>query len=108
MPGKTMYVTPAGDGVAFASGEPNGFADITDGSSNTVGIFECGSENAVPWSAPQDFDVGMLASVEFDTGHPGTFNAAMCDGSTHALSKFMSAEVFQGMCIIADGKLTEW
>ncbi len=107
-PGKTMYVTPAGEDVAFGAGEPNAIGKIADGMGNTVAIFECGSENAVPWTAPQDFDVSMLASLDFGSGHVGVFNAAMCDGSVHSISKNREPEWFQGICNIADGELADW
>ena len=102
-PGWTDYVTPLSDDSILTPGVGAGFADITDGSSNTIMVMEVGQSQQVPWTSPRDIEIDTLESLDLDNGHPGTVLVTMADGSTHAISKLIEAEKFIGSTKKSDG-----
>lgn len=102
-PGWTDYVTPLSDDSILTPGVGAGFADITDGSSNTIMVMEVGQSQQVPWTSPRDIEIDTLESLDLDNGHPGTVLVTMADGSTHAISKLTEAEKFIGATKKSDG-----
>ena len=55
-PGYTLYQRPTGNGAFDAGdGTQTTFADITDGSSNTIMIVQVDPAAAVPWTKPADY-----------------------------------------------------
>lgn len=110
--GHTMLLTPVTEASIFSQTPEDGrlgagFADITDGTSNTMMIVQGGAKNAVPWTSPQDLNVEDLADINFDSGHPGTFCVALGDGSTHSVSKQMDVDEFVSACVMNDGEAFE-
>jgi len=110
--GHTMAVVPVTQASVISQNPEDGnlgieFADVTDGLSNTMLFVEAGVEYAVPWTAPRDLDVEKLSDAAFDTGHPGTFCAALGDGSTHSVSQQMDVESLVGGCVINDGEVIQ-
>jgi RNA polymerase sigma factor (sigma-70 family) len=84
--GFTFYQVFTGPGALFDGSEGKRFADVTDGTSNTVLAVE--AAKAVPWTKPEDvpFDEGNpLPKVggQFDLG----FHAAFADGAVLMISK---------------------
>jgi hypothetical protein len=55
--GKTRYVAPRDAGTIFRGAEPVSLRDVTDGTSNTVMVFDAGDQHAVIWTKPDDWDV---------------------------------------------------
>lgn len=74
-------------------GEPRLFADITDGTSNTLLLVDVPAANAVHWMAPQDADESLILAIRPNMGltFPGGFNVAFVDGSTRFLSENLTA-----------------
>jgi hypothetical protein len=81
-----------------------GFADITDGSSNTWMVVE--SQNEVPWTKPEDlpFDPAMPLPA---LGVPGRtdFFVVTCDGAAHRLPKNTDERTLKGMITRNGGEL---
>jgi prepilin-type processing-associated H-X9-DG protein len=103
--GTTTYLGIGGEGTIFESNPANGLVplktnpklfqakpvltlrDVTDGTSNTLMIAE--SDDAVPWSKPQDFDYSPRGGIRgrISTLHAGGFTAAFADGSVRFLPR---------------------
>ncbi|GIW85979.1 MAG: hypothetical protein KatS3mg108_0303 [Isosphaeraceae bacterium] len=81
-PGMTSYRVVTSEGTPFGVEAGPALAEITDGTSNTIGVVEAVEE--VPWTKPEEFplgdDLGAL-SRQFGSAHPGGFNAGFLDGS---------------------------
>ncbi len=80
------------------------FRDVTDGLSNTIVIVEVKPENAVPWTAPQDY--------EFDAKDPakglfvepdGRFNTALGDGAAIRIQADTKPETLHALFGMNDG-----
>jgi hypothetical protein len=108
-PGHTMLQTPVGEGTIFGGDEPITFGKITDGTSNTLWLVEVAAEQALPWTAPRDY--------EFDPDDPaaglnitidGRFVAGMTDGSVHSLSGEIDAETLLHLFQMNDGHPVDW
>lgn len=90
--GHTVYqfpVSPADSEspALYVEGEPGvTFADITDGSVNTVMVVVVSESAAVPWTKPQDWEFDPDAPLrDLGGAFPGGFIVGMCDGSTNFL-----------------------
>jgi RNA polymerase sigma factor (sigma-70 family) len=82
-PNGTFYQVFVGPHAAFEKHEVMGFANITDGTSNTLLIVEAAS--AVPWTKPEDLHFDEDEPLpELGGLYPGIFNAALADGTVHA------------------------
>jgi len=94
-PGWTDYVAPMSDDSVLMPGVGSGFADITDGTSNTIMVIEVGASQQVPWTSPTDIDIDTLESLaDLDNGHPGRVLVAMADGSVRTISNLSPIENF--------------
>src|SRR5690606_17108762 len=55
--GLSNYVVPVGEEFLFdGTAEGASFRRVTDGTSNTIALLEVDDENAVPWTAPEDWE----------------------------------------------------
>jgi type II secretory pathway pseudopilin PulG len=85
---RTDYLFVTGPGTIFEelpSGRPVRFADVTDGTSNTIYIIETAQANA-HWAEPKDLDVSQLGSLP-PGSHPSGTLAGFTDGSVRSLDK---------------------
>ncbi len=94
--GKTVYLAPRGKATIFPGGKAEGvkIADVTDGTANTVLVFEADDPRAVVWTKPDDWEVGPELKTDGLFGHhPGGTNAAFADGSVHFLKQTIAPAV---------------
>lgn len=103
--GRTNYVVPVGNGAIFDAEQPTRFADIRDGTSNTLMIVEVDDEHAPIWTKPDDLpfdpsDPGKWLSRAFEGG----FNAALGDGSTRHLKLFDKPDMLRILFTRAGGE----
>lgn len=81
-PGYTTFLAPVGEGTAFGQDKPIRLEDIRDGIAETILLVEVNPENAVPWTAPQDyaFEVANPAAG-LAIGEDGRFLACLVNGA---------------------------
>jgi RNA polymerase sigma factor (sigma-70 family) len=83
---QTFYQAFAGKGTVFEPGEKITFANITDGSSNTLMVVE--AADPVPWTKPEDLPFDPEKPLPKLGGEfPDLVVAAFCDGSVHIIEK---------------------
>jgi prepilin-type processing-associated H-X9-DG protein len=105
----TRYVVINGPGAIFDGVKASGFADIRDGSMNTLLVVEA-AEAEIPWMEPKDLNLGamnlMLHSEDLgiSSHHPGGANVVMADGSVHFLPSSMPAQEVQSLVTAAGGE----
>lgn len=97
--GKTQIVAPYGEGLLY---EPNRdrvrIADITDGTSNTIMVYETKPNQAVVWTKPEDPTVDLSKPFDFlNTREPGAFPLVMCDGSVLFVRDGIEPERVKGL-----------
>jgi len=93
----TSFLMLTGEGAFCSEGSPTRFADITDGTSNTIALIE--SDHEVPWTKPEDFSysaVGPLPKLS-----PARL-VAMGDGSIRRLPEMTDKE-FRTFVTRSDG-----
>jgi hypothetical protein len=105
--GMTTYLTPRNKNSAFPPPDENAdpkvirglrLADVTDGTSNTIGVVEVNDDHAVTWTQPDDYeypDDDPLKGLRNTWGQ--VFQAAFCDGSVQALSITLNADVLKAL-----------
>ena len=104
---KTVYQGFEAEGTIFDPDELElGFANIADGSSNTILCVEANEDVAVEWTKPQDlpFDKDR-ADANVGELRPGGFVAVFCDGSTHFISSRIDLETLVNLILRNDGNV---
>jgi hypothetical protein len=104
-PGKTNYLTVRGPNTVFPGAKAVRFADITDGTSNTIMAVEVSDQKAVIWTKPDDFEYDEKNPIAGLVGlRPGGFNAVICDGSVRFISASIDANVLKLLFMRNDGQ----
>lgn len=104
--GKTIYQAVVGDDKAFQLKKSTDFADITDGTSNTIAAVETDAEHAVAWTQPEDWspDDKSPMSGLLKRGGVG-FLVLFADGSVHIVGQNGDAENFKAMLTRKGGEV---
>jgi len=98
----THYMAIVGEQALFRGGEPTCFAEVLDGTSNTLMIVEV-RESATHWMEPVDLDMEQMqmrpngGSSEMGSWHPGGAQAVFADGSTHFLSETIDTATLKAL-----------
>src|SRR5262249_37668547 len=100
----TRYLGFSGKGALFDGATGKKFADIIDGTSNTLMVVE--AAKGVPWTKPEDLPFGDGKLVPL-VANPkkGGFSAAYCDGSVRFLKNTIKEETLRALITIAGGEV---
>ena len=98
---KNAYFMMVGDGAAFTTGRPTTFADITDGSSNTIGIVKVNRD--IPWTKPEDIAYTIDGSLPEDLA-PNQFFIGLLDGVVVKGPKKLKARDFHALITRSGGE----
>ena len=101
------YFVPTGEATMFPDRkEGMKFAQLTDGSSNTIMAVE--AKRAIPWTKPEDIAVHSDGPLPpFGGYHPGGFNALFADGSVRFISSTIDRTVLHNLFTPAGGEVIE-
>ena len=102
-PGFTNYLGIVGTNACFHPTAPRAFSEMTDGTGNTLMVFEVAQEHAVHWMAPQDASEEMAMNFGNDgkLTHTGGTQAAFADGHVQFLSENLNTEIRRALISIA-------
>ena len=100
--GETTYLAIVGERNILRPQQGRAFAEIVDGLSNTVMVYEADTTQAVHWMSPQDSseEVFMSSNLKSKTSHTHGRNAGMADGSIRFLLNNISHEASQGLATV--------
>ena len=99
----SSYFVLTGPETIFDGSTGAGFADITDGMSNTVLVVE--AKRDIPWTKPEDisFDGNLRLADLGGFGRDGA-NVAFADGSVRFISTFVNPTQLNAMITKAGGE----
>ena len=100
--GHTVYLAPFYESTVWNLEKPK-ISNITDGTSNTIALFEVNDAHAVPWTKPDDLDLHELELV--DCFRPTGSNVGMFDGSVQFISPSIDLSVLKAMVTSAGGEV---
>ena len=100
--GHCDYLLIGGPNAALADdGKKSSFANVRDGTSNTIMAVEVGSGGAAKsWAQPMPWD----ASQTFDSPHPTVVNVLFADGSVRPLQKTTPVQTLRFLSDRQDGQ----
>lgn len=105
-PGETNYLGVSGEGALLVGKEKVRIADIIDGTSNTIMLVEAGDSLAVPWTKPDDFDIGAENPMAQLMGlRQGGFLAGFADGSVRFISQGIDPQVLKALFTRGGGEV---
>jgi prepilin-type processing-associated H-X9-DG protein len=98
------YFVFTGPDTLFLGDRGTGFAQITDGTSNTILIVE--AERDIPWTKPEDLPYDPRMPLPKLGGYfPGGFNVGMADGSVRFVSDKIDDQVLRALITKAGGEV---
>ncbi|MEX0936573.1 MAG: DUF1559 domain-containing protein [Pirellulales bacterium] len=103
--GKTVYQVPVGEGTIFPGTEETTFAEIRDGTSNTILALEVDADEAVEWTKPEDYQVDPDRPMRgLGNLRPQHFLAAFADGSVRVIQSSVDPATLKAMFTASGGE----
>ncbi len=102
--GHTVYLATYYENTVWNLDKPR-FSNITDGTSNTIAIFEVDDAHAVPWTKPEDLDLDKIDLSECFRG-PGSY-VGFFDGSVRFLSRNIDESVLKALVTSSGGEVVQ-
>jgi prepilin-type processing-associated H-X9-DG protein len=109
VPGKTNYLALVGPQCVL-DGSPQGlgFAQISDGTSNTIVLVEADADQAVEWTKPDDIEFDPNNPMAgFGKLRPGGCNAAFCDGHVQFISNDVDPQTLKALVTRNGGEVVD-
>jgi hypothetical protein len=104
--GKTAYLLPTGEKLAFFGDRNPTIPQITDGTSATIMIVEARADKAVTWTAPEDLPVDLDKPLEgLKSARDGGFHILNFDASSMFLRDTIDAAVLKARLTPAGGEI---
>ncbi|HET6880840.1 MAG TPA: DUF1559 domain-containing protein [Pirellulales bacterium] len=101
---RSSFVVAIGPGTVFEAGKVTAFRDITDGTSNTLMVFEAADDQAVAWTKPGDLKFDREhPSAGFTTPYSDGRLLLFCDGSVHFVTQSLDDETIRRLILRNDG-----
>ncbi|MEN1681909.1 MAG: DUF1559 domain-containing protein [Planctomycetota bacterium] len=103
---KPSYVVVVDGTSLFSGAEGKTFADIKDGTANTIAIVEMHQSRATHWMEPVDATMDEFCAVpeHGHATHPGVFQAAFADAHASAIANECDPEQLRALVTIAGGE----
>lgn len=92
--GMTVFQAVVGPGMAFEADKELKYSDITDGTSNTIGIVEVAADKAVPWTKPADWEIDVKNPSKGLAMVDNRFLALYLDGHIDSLPSMGKTDTF--------------
>ena len=104
-PGMTTYLGVSGKGYLFEGEQGHTFADIKDGTSNTIMVVEANDDRAVTWTKPDDWEPDARRPLAgLGHAHPSGFCAGFVDGHVQIIAPSIDPKLFHCLLTIAGGE----
>ncbi|HUG90982.1 MAG TPA: DUF1559 domain-containing protein, partial [Planctomycetaceae bacterium] len=79
-------------------------ADFRDGTSMSIIVVEASSDQAVPWTKPEDLEISAEEALDaLLSAHEGGFLALFADGSARLIPDSVDLDTLKNLFTIADG-----
>jgi prepilin-type N-terminal cleavage/methylation domain-containing protein len=97
-PGRTNYLGIGGERGVLGGKNGVSFAQIIDGSSNTIMVVEASNASAVEWTKPDPFVPDTANPTKGLTGlRPGGFNALFADASVRFIAEKITPQLLNAL-----------
>ena len=107
--GQTTVMVFAGPETPFGSEQGPRFADIRDGTSNTILCVIAGADKAVPWTKPEHLPFNKADPLPAMGQLPGDyFICALFDGSVRSIQTIIDPELLAGLITHSGGEIFVW
>lgn len=97
------YFALTGETTLFSDNKGTNFAQVTDGTSNTIALVE--AQREIPWTKPEDIPYDPAKPLPKLGGfEPGIFTAAIADGSVRNLQQNIDEKLLRALITKAGGE----
>jgi len=103
-PGMTLYQVVDDPTSPFRGSTSQRLSSVTDGTSNTMFMFESDETSAVHWAEPRDQSLSSYLSPS-NGPHTGGRNVVMLDGSVRFISNAADPKVIKGIATSNGGEV---